>query len=500
MRIDPAPSVPSAAAASPAATAAAEPPLDPPHVRAGSHGLRVAPKASDSVAAIASSSGTCVLPRTTAPAARRRRTTSASSAAGPPWASEPRAVTWPARSVSSLIAIGTPLSGGAPSPRRRSAASARRERLLGEHDAVARDQRVEALDPLQVELRQLARRDLAGADQLGLAREAGEGEVGGVHGGTLAPRPAHAVPPRGGAPRRGCSDAERRARASRCARRPARARARGVGGDALGAAAARPRAGARLRADGAVGGLVAIGAPVAGLAVAAVGALCLASRSPAAPRPLRLLLPQRATQVVLVAPARRRAPVDLLVAARTDVPRGGLARRLAGVRGGLWWLVLAALAVVAACAARASRAPTARCSARRSSCRPSCCSPPSRSRSTRRSAPLGDGARRTRRCRPRSPRTTSSCASRRRASRSGCCSARPDALRAHLPARAARPRAGPRCCTCAPARSAAATGSGAPRRTPPGCPPGAAGRAGCRRPGRRPRRAEPLARALAPTL
>ena len=80
MRIEPAPSVPSAAAASPAATAVPEPPLEPPLVRLGSHGLQVAPNASDSVMHSASSSGTFVLPRITVPAARSRRTTSASCA------------------------------------------------------------------------------------------------------------------------------------------------------------------------------------------------------------------------------------------------------------------------------------------------------------------------------------------------------------------------------------------------------------------------------------
>lgn len=43
MRIDPAPSVPIAAAASPAATAAADPPLEPPGECVSDHGLRVGP-------------------------------------------------------------------------------------------------------------------------------------------------------------------------------------------------------------------------------------------------------------------------------------------------------------------------------------------------------------------------------------------------------------------------------------------------------------------------
>src|SRR5262245_42650820 len=49
MRTEPPPSVPCAAGASPAATAAAAPPLEPPGVRSRSHGLRQAPLSSDSV-------------------------------------------------------------------------------------------------------------------------------------------------------------------------------------------------------------------------------------------------------------------------------------------------------------------------------------------------------------------------------------------------------------------------------------------------------------------
>src|SRR5574340_1687966 len=44
MRIDPAVSVPTAIGTIPAATAAAEPPLDPPGSRSGAHGLTTAPK------------------------------------------------------------------------------------------------------------------------------------------------------------------------------------------------------------------------------------------------------------------------------------------------------------------------------------------------------------------------------------------------------------------------------------------------------------------------
>ena len=107
----------------------------------------------------------------------------------------------------------------------------------------------------------------------------------------------------------------------------------------------------------AIGGLIAVGAPVAGLVVAAVGALSLLVDAAGWTGSLRLLMPKRATQVVLVAPdagagGGRGAAVDLLLVARTDVPRRALARRLERVPGGLWCLVLCALAVAAAAAAR----------------------------------------------------------------------------------------------------------------------------------------------------
>ena len=68
MRIDPPPSLPWAMGTMPAATAAAEPPEDPPLERPVSHGLRVGPKASGSVVIDVPSSGAFVRPRTTKPA------------------------------------------------------------------------------------------------------------------------------------------------------------------------------------------------------------------------------------------------------------------------------------------------------------------------------------------------------------------------------------------------------------------------------------------------
>src|ERR1700687_292643 len=70
MRIDPPPSVACAAATIPDATAAADPPLEPPGDRDGFDGLRVAPYATGSVVGSRPSSGVLVLPRKMNPAAR----------------------------------------------------------------------------------------------------------------------------------------------------------------------------------------------------------------------------------------------------------------------------------------------------------------------------------------------------------------------------------------------------------------------------------------------
>ena len=58
----------------PEATAAAEPPEDPPGVRSRSHGLRVGPLWRGSVVGRIPNSGMFVVPTTTKPASRSRRT------------------------------------------------------------------------------------------------------------------------------------------------------------------------------------------------------------------------------------------------------------------------------------------------------------------------------------------------------------------------------------------------------------------------------------------
>ena len=63
----------------PAATAAAEPPLEPPAMCSGFQGLRHGPSRRDSVVPVMPRSGVFVLPRITSPAARWRFTSSESS-------------------------------------------------------------------------------------------------------------------------------------------------------------------------------------------------------------------------------------------------------------------------------------------------------------------------------------------------------------------------------------------------------------------------------------
>ena len=73
MRREPPMSLPWAIGTRPAATAAAEPPLDPPGDRSRAQGLWAGPKARGSVVGDIVSSGTLVRPSCTSPAFRKRR-------------------------------------------------------------------------------------------------------------------------------------------------------------------------------------------------------------------------------------------------------------------------------------------------------------------------------------------------------------------------------------------------------------------------------------------
>src|SRR5215211_165674 len=100
MRVEPPPSLAVASGTAPAATAAADPPDDPPGVRLGSQGFRVTPHALVLVNDSVPNSGAAVLPSGTAPAARSRATCTESPATGPrPLnSSDPNEVGMPAQS------------------------------------------------------------------------------------------------------------------------------------------------------------------------------------------------------------------------------------------------------------------------------------------------------------------------------------------------------------------------------------------------------------------
>src|SRR5262245_39937477 len=109
MRIEPAPSEPSASGASPAATAAAPPPVDPPGVRVRSQGFRDSPNNGLSVEPRHANSGRLVRPMKIAPAARRPATAGASSVGtNSVIRREPYVVRSPDVQRLSLIEIGTP--------------------------------------------------------------------------------------------------------------------------------------------------------------------------------------------------------------------------------------------------------------------------------------------------------------------------------------------------------------------------------------------------------
>jgi hypothetical protein len=112
---------------------------------------------------------------------------------------------------------------------------------------------------------------------------------------------------------------------------------------------------------GVVASLAALAAPLPALIAAALAALSMAFEAAGRMGPLRLLFPRRATQNVVTVPEE--GGVTLLICARYDAPRGGLAtrdgarrlaarlRRLLGGRGAgprAW--VAVALALIGACA------------------------------------------------------------------------------------------------------------------------------------------------------
>src|SRR3972149_9755274 len=110
---DPPVSEPSASGTTPPPTAAADPPLDPPGTRDGSHGFRVGPNAECSVDEPIANSSRLVFPMMMAPASRSRVTTVASyGGRQPSRIRDPQVVGTPRVHMLSLIATGTPASDG----------------------------------------------------------------------------------------------------------------------------------------------------------------------------------------------------------------------------------------------------------------------------------------------------------------------------------------------------------------------------------------------------
>ena len=101
-----------ASGARPAASAADEPPLEPPGDRDVFHGFRVAPKSLFEVNAVPPNSGLFVRPMMIAPSARSRATAMSSSVSGAAslYSNEPAVVTWPFTRAISFTRSGSPAS------------------------------------------------------------------------------------------------------------------------------------------------------------------------------------------------------------------------------------------------------------------------------------------------------------------------------------------------------------------------------------------------------
>src|SRR4051812_20952711 len=115
----------------PQASAAAAPPLLPPHVLSRSYGLYVGPNTGLKVCEPAPNSGVLVFPMVIAPAALWRSTITASvSGKKSLKIGEPNVVRMPLVGVRSLCATGRPANGPGSSPRLRAASTARAPALV----------------------------------------------------------------------------------------------------------------------------------------------------------------------------------------------------------------------------------------------------------------------------------------------------------------------------------------------------------------------------------
>ena len=168
LRSEPPRSLPRPSGVIPLASALASPPLDPPAVTSGRHGLRVSPRSDESVCTRRPKSGRLVRANGIAPAVRMRSTTGASigavasASAGTPWV-----VGHPATSMFSFTVIGTPCNG----PNRCAVDNGAVGRLGRLHRLVAEqgDDRVElavdGVDAVDERVEHLAARRLPVADR-----------------------------------------------------------------------------------------------------------------------------------------------------------------------------------------------------------------------------------------------------------------------------------------------------------------------------------------------
>ena len=167
MRMEPPPSLACATGTMPEATAAAEPPDEPPVEWSVCHGLREGPKRRGSVVGRMPSSGVLVLPHMTKPAS-----SSAASAPGSRSSGSPRRRPGPRRTACRPARRRGPSTGRARRGTARRAARPPPPSRARSKSAwiTALSCGFELLDPGDRLVDQLGRRDLPGPDQLGLRR------------------------------------------------------------------------------------------------------------------------------------------------------------------------------------------------------------------------------------------------------------------------------------------------------------------------------------------
>ena len=197
MRIEPPPSLPVQIGIMPDATAAAEPPDEPPGVRSGFHGLRVMPCSGEFVQFGMPNSGDVVSPTSTAPAARSRAASVQSRRGDVVLVEHRRVRVGPALRPARAPSRPSARPAKAPGPRRRATAAsispARAARLSRRGSRTRSARRCSASTRSSEHVEQLHRRQLAGAHPVGELPRVALPELG------------HSMLPRSSTPRRSSS-------------------------------------------------------------------------------------------------------------------------------------------------------------------------------------------------------------------------------------------------------------------------------------------------------